>query len=107
MRHAKPVDNGFEKIDGTFAALVGDGHGLDPLGEFCRLRPRGRRGLLARTLAVCQSCLGPTRQRARPAVWALARILARVAFPRTSAGIAPLDDVLGVVHCGWPVEPSS
>ena len=34
MRYAKPVDNGLEELDGSFAFLVGDRHGLDPLGEF-------------------------------------------------------------------------
>ena len=34
VRHAEPVDYGFEELDGGFALLVGDWHGLDPLGEF-------------------------------------------------------------------------
>ena len=32
--HTKPVHYGIEELDDSFAALVGDRHGFDPLGEF-------------------------------------------------------------------------
>src|SRR4051794_35787500 len=107
MRYAEPVYNGLKKLDGRFAFLVGNRHGLDPLGELVdcdqevNLSPfRGLWQFADHVEAPLSkspsygygSELGP-------------RCVRFVGEPLAS--VASSDDVLCVAHGRWPVESCS